>query len=239
MKLRLIILLLVLSLVGVMRAQEETACVSDYDPDVDYFPTKIEMEYAEGFSVEYFNHYKVVTVSAPDTPDTEEALYQYVLVQCGTPAPEEGFEGAQVIEVPVQTVVAGSTTYLPHLDQLGVVDSLVGMDNPSFASTASVVERAEAGEIAMVSGERGLNMEVLIDLDPDLVFASPFDATGVQAIQEMGLAVAVNADYLESTPLGRAEWGKFIALFYNREAEAQEHFADVAERYEDLKAADR
>src|SRR5687768_13570444 len=77
-KIRLFFLLLIFTLTSLTFAQDTTnltqECVSDYDPKVDYFPEKAEIEYAEGFSVEYFNNYKVVTVSAPDTPDTEEAL---------------------------------------------------------------------------------------------------------------------------------------------------------------------
>ena len=40
-------------------------CVTDYDAEVDYFPAKAEVEFAEGFTVEYFLNYKVVTVTRP------------------------------------------------------------------------------------------------------------------------------------------------------------------------------
>ncbi len=231
--------LVLLLAVGQLSAQAEapenpTACVSDYTPDTDYFPQKAEINFAAGFTVEYFDTYKVVTVASAEAPGAP--LAQYVLVQCGTPAPEAGFETAQVIQVPVTRVVATSTTYLPFIDQIGAVETLVGLDSLDYASNANVIARIEADEITAVGGDTGLNMESLVALEPDLVLASPFDTSALESMQELGLPFAINADYLEGTPLGRAEWGKFIALFYNREAAAEEQFAGIAERYAALAA---
>jgi iron complex transport system substrate-binding protein len=53
---------------------------------------------------------------------------------------------------------------------------------------------------------------------------------------EAGFNVVLVSDFMETTPLGRAEWIKFMALFFNREAAAEEHFADVAARYEEMAA---
>ncbi len=59
-------------------------CVADYDAAVDYFPQKVEVVDAVKFSVEYFNHYKVISVA-----DAFEGApgFEYVLLQCGAPAP--------------------------------------------------------------------------------------------------------------------------------------------------------
>ena len=64
----------------------------------------------------------------------------------------------------------------------------------------------------------------LTDLEPSLIFASSsglieYDAHPVLAAA--GLPVVLAGDWLEKTPLGRAEWVKFVGLFYNREAEAE------------------
>jgi len=48
---------------SVLDANLTDECVTDYDPEVDYFPNKVEITYAENFSVAYVNHYKVVTVA--------------------------------------------------------------------------------------------------------------------------------------------------------------------------------
>jgi iron complex transport system substrate-binding protein len=53
-------------------------------------------------------------------------------------------------------------------------------------------------------------------------------------LQEAGLPVILNADFLDTSPLGQAEWGKYISLLFNTEAAAQEAFDGVATRYSDL-----
>ncbi|MEZ4860238.1 MAG: ABC transporter substrate-binding protein [Caldilineaceae bacterium] len=213
-----------------------TGCIETFDPAVDYFPDKVTPTYTDGFTVEYHNSYKVVTVAKP-WPGAEAALH-YVLVQCGAPAPE-GFEPLQIINVPVQSIATMSTSYLPFLDDLGVLDRLVAVDDATYVNNPTVVAKAETGEIAQIGYGAGVNVEQLLDLAPDIIMTygsgSPdYDAHPV--LLNAGLHAVVNAEWLEPSPLGRAEWGKFIALFFNKEAEATAQFAATAQRYEELKA---
>ncbi|MGQ0602816.1 MAG: ABC transporter substrate-binding protein [Anaerolineales bacterium] len=211
------------------------ACVTDYAGGLDYFPEKAAVEYSDGFAIEYFGHYKVLTVNTP-FPGGEPI--QYVLVQCGTPKPD-GFSDEQIIEVPVKSIVSLSTSYLPFLDELGVLDRLVGLDDVTYVSNETVVKLAAEGKLKIIGTGATVNVEQALDLNPDLIMAyasgSPeFDAH--PKLIEAGLKVALNAEWLDTSPLGRAEWGKFIAAFFNREAEAGMDFAATAKNYEDLKA---
>ncbi len=211
-------------------------CVETYDAAIDYFPEKAELTYTDGFTVDYFNNYKLITIATP-WPGAEQAL-EYVLVQCGTPAPD-GYAATQIIEVPVQRIVTMSTSYLPFLEQLAVLDRLVAIDDATYVNNPTVREMAAAGEIAQIGYGAGVNVEQLLDLAPDLIMTygsgSPdYDAHPV--LLNAGLNAVVNAEWLENEPLGRAEWGKFIALFFNKEALASEQFATVAQRYEELAA---
>ena len=76
-------------------------CVESYDESVDYFPQKTAVTYAEGFTLEYFNNYKVLTVGAPWLGAEDSATY--VLVQCGTPNPP-GYEDAVVLDIPCKAL---------------------------------------------------------------------------------------------------------------------------------------
>jgi iron complex transport system substrate-binding protein len=95
----------------------------------------------------------------------------------------------------------------------------------------------EAGELATVGSGSDVNIERVLELDPSLVMTY---ATGNPAgdahlqLRAAGVPVAINAEYMEPTPLGRAEWIKFTAAFFNQEAAAEEFFGAVAAQYEEL-----
>lgn len=212
------------------------ACVTNFAAGLDYFPEKTTVQYSAGFSIDYFGYYKVLTVKTP-FPGATESL-QYALVQCGTPKPE-GFAEEQIIEVPVRRIVSLSTTYLPFLDKLGVLDRLVGLDDATYVSNEMVLKMAADDKLTIIGTGSTVNVEQALDLQPDLIMAyssgSPeFDAH--PKLIEAGLKVAVNAEWLDTSPLGRAEWGKFIAAFFNKEARAEAIVAETAEKYQALQA---
>lgn len=234
---RLILLVFLLLTGNVVLGQEAVnltaECVESFDPSVDYFPEKATLEYTNGFEVEYFNNYKVVTVTAPWRDAAPDDAVRYVLVQCGTPAPE-GFDSAQVIEVPVQTFVSMSTTYLPYVEIYGLADQLVGVDVLAAVSTPAVL--AIADRLTEVSPNYELNLEVALELDPQMImfYGFGFDTDSYLQLQANGLTVVLNGEFAEDTPLGRAEWGKFLALFFNKEGIAQEALEAVAVEYNAL-----
>ncbi len=210
-------------------------CVENYNPNTDYFPDKVSINHATGFSVEYHNNYKVVTVKNP----WREAKtgFKYVLVQCGTPAPE-GFKQDQVITVPVNTVASLSTTHLPHLAKLELVDKLIGVSNIKIVNTPEVVEQIKAGKIAEL-GNNNVNVEQLLELAPDLVTTygtgNP-QTDSYPKLLEAGLKVAINAEYMENSPLGRSEWLKFTALFFNQEEKSERVFSKINKNYQEIAA---
>lgn len=208
----------------------------EFDASVDYFPEKATLTHTDGFSVEYFNNYKIVTIQTPYPGATEPM--QYALVQCGTPAPE-GFLPEQIINVPIMTVATMSTTYLPFLDELGLLDRLVGLDDATYVNNPTVLKMAEEGKLTMLGYGAGVNVEKALELHPDLIITygsgmSEYDAHPV--LIEAGLKVVVNAEWLDTNPLGRAEWGKFIGVFFNKEADAEALFARTVEQYQEYAA---
>ncbi|GAB5492346.1 MAG: ABC transporter substrate-binding protein [Phototrophicaceae bacterium] len=216
---------------AVMTANFTDECVTDYDASVDYFPEKAEIEYAEGFTVEYFDNYKVVTI-VPWVGAEETRTY--ILVQCGTDAPVD-MEADAVVTVPVERVVTLSTTILPHIVSQDLLDHLVGVDTLAFTSTPEILDLSD--EIAEVgSGFSGFNLEVLLEIEPDLIMGQQFFSgdTAFEPISETGLAVVLNSDFADTSPLAAAEWGKYLSLFFNTEALANEAFEAVETDYNDL-----
>lgn len=228
----LFVLSLSLSPVMAQAANLTDGCVADYDAAVDYFPQKVEIVDAVKFSVEYFNHYKVVSVA-----DAFEGApgFDYVLVQCGTPAPpaEDFADGTQFIETPAGDLITLATTQLPPLMQLGLLDHLAAVDSGFYISTGAVRDRIAAGDIAEVGFGSAINIESVLELAPDLVVSYGFNpATDAHPVLlDAGIFTALDASWRELSPLGRAEWLKFIALFYNAEAAATALYADISAEY--------
>jgi iron complex transport system substrate-binding protein len=209
-------------------------CSTVYDPQVDYFPNKVKVTYSQGFTVEYHHNYKVVSVKNPWR--NADTTFQYVLVQCNTPIPT-GFDRSQIVRVPVNSVVVMSTTHLPLLDKLGLIDRLVGVSDLSQINTPSVVTKAKSGKLAEVGRSNNTNVERILEIKPELVttygVGNPKSDSHPKLI-EAGLPVAIIAEYMEASPLGRAEWLKFMALFFNRETEAEKVFGRMVTRYESI-----
>src|SRR5579883_1210748 len=211
-------------------------CVQTYNSKIDYFPDKISDNYAKGFVVEYHKNYKVVTLKNPWR--NADTTFQYVLLQCGTPVPK-GFKKTQVIQVPIKKIVSLSTTHLPHLDKLGVIDQLIGISDAKRVNTDSVIKKIKAGQLVELGNDTNLNIEKLLELNPDLVMTYGVGNSNIDSypkLLEAGLKVALNSEYMETSPLGRAEWLKFTALFFNLETKAEKVFGQIAKKYEAIAA---
>ncbi len=239
MKFKLLVLVILLANLYSLQAQEVNltdGCIAEFSEDIDYFPQKAEIVDAVRFSVQYFNHYKVLSVSDAFDGAPE---FSYVLVQCGAPLPpaEDFPAGAQFIDVPTGNLITLSTTQLPALSQLDLLDHLIGVDSGFYISAPEVTDMIAAGDVAEVGFGAEINIERVLELEPDLVFSYGYNpATDAHPVLlEAGVFTAMDASWRELSPLGRAEWLKFSALFYNQEARANEIYADIAADYEALK----
>lgn len=209
-------------------------CVKNYDPNVDYFPNKAKIQDATGFTIEYHKNYKTISVTNPWKD--AKVRFKYVLVQCGTPTPL-GFEADQIVQIPVRSVIALSTTHLVQLEKIGVIDRLIAVSDFKFITTPSVLKKIKQNQIVEVGSPSTPNIEKILSLAPDLVTSygtgSP-QSDGYAKLLEAGLRVGIVSEYMEPTPLGRAEWIKFLALFFNKEAESENAYGEVASQYKQL-----
>ncbi len=165
----------------------------------------------------------MVDVLTPFPGATAADAFTYLLVECGTPVPD-GYDGAEVIQIPASTIIAMSTSYIPQLDELGLLDDLIGMDQLAFVSNPTVRQMIDDGKLIEVGMGPSVNVEAVLDADPSLVMTfgsgSP-DYDTHPTLLAAGVPVVVASDFIEGSPLGQAEWIKFTALFYNAEAPRQ------------------
>jgi iron complex transport system substrate-binding protein len=221
-----------------IRCGERKEISASFGPSVDE-DLRI-VKYAKGFTIQDSAGYRIIKVF-PAWSRKKEALFTYILVPEGQNKPEPA-AGAFIIEVPVRSVVCLSSLYVSYLDRLKLLPSLKAVDNFRYINSAGVNALIGEGKIAEVGSEGAVNLEKVIDLKPDLVFTyvqgnAAYDTH--PAFIGAGIPVAGAIDQLENTPLGRAEWIRFIAAFYQKDREADSIFRGIASNYERLAESGR
>jgi iron complex transport system substrate-binding protein len=187
-------------------------------------------KYAVGFTVTTIGNSKLVEVKQPYQNATSG--YHYLLVPKGETAPAHD-EQAQIISVPIENIVCTSTTHIPLLDYIGETNKLIGFPTTDYISSEKMRNRIDDGKVKDLGIDKGMNIEMLYTLKPALVmgYTMTKDLGQLKKIQELGIPVVINAEYLEKHPLGRAEWIKFTALFFGKEKEADSVFSEIEKEY--------
>lgn len=193
--------------------------------------TPVPIQFAKGFSIEYFQGYKKVTVI--NQWAGTQSQHTYILTCAGSEIPDN-VEG-KVIEIPIQRSIILSTTYAQPLEVLGQVSTLVGVSYGNRLQDSQIQAGIAAGKIADYGNASPINPERLLIQDPDVVwtFASGDPKwDNYTKLEKLGVPVVINSDYQELHPLGRAEWVIFFAAFFNLELEAESLFKDVVQQYQ-------
>ncbi|MFL5731238.1 MAG: ABC transporter substrate-binding protein [Cytophagaceae bacterium] len=193
------------------------------------------VQHARGFKIDYFKNYKLISVKDPW--DSKGKVNRYVLYRSDSLRPA-GYEDAQYIKVPVKNFIILSSLYAAYSDKLNLNNQLIGISEFRLINTQSILNLISKGQIQEVGAGGSLNIEKIIELSPGLVITY---GTGDPALDthpklmEAGLKVAVNAEQMETTPLGRAEWIRFMAAFFDKEKEADSVFRNIENRYHKMK----
>jgi iron complex transport system substrate-binding protein len=192
------------------------------------------VKYARGFTIDYYDGFKVITVKDPI--DTLKPVARYVIHRPGRHYPV-GFEDAVLIDTPVRKIVCISTSHVAEMDMLGLLDSIGAVTNVALLYNNKVVEKVNRGQIVN-AGNDEVDYEKLVALRPAFVFTSGSYDGGDKLkmkLDALHLTAVLNLDYKEQDPLARAEWLKFVAAFYGRENLADSIFKVIEANYLALK----
>jgi iron complex transport system substrate-binding protein len=182
-------------------------------------PQKAVLTYAKGFAVEHLGDgYKKVF-------DGEGR--ELLLVPRGKQVPDQ-YKNLPTIQIPVQKVVVLSGTVTSLLRPLDVLDTIVATNqDKEFWYIEEVKTGLASGKVQFVGRSTALDYEKLLSLKPDVVFT--YTRSGnmnevLTKLDELRIPAAVDLQFLENHPLGRLEWIKFLAAFYNKDEEARIFF---------------
>jgi iron complex transport system substrate-binding protein len=215
-----------------------TACNHDNSSQTDQKTTSEESNYADqaeikhakGFTLEYFKDYKIASIIG--SADT----LQYILLENGASRPQ-GFPSAQVVHIPITSAVAMSSMHIGLFEFLESESILTGLGNLQYVYSPSVIARIKAGKVAAVGRDQGLNEEKLIEMNPGIVITVGSPGTKsdhYQILKQAKIPVLTNSEWIENTPLARAEWVKLIAALLNKEKLVNEKFGKLEAEYNRL-----
>ncbi|WP_158860135.1 ABC transporter substrate-binding protein [Lunatibacter salilacus] len=192
---------------------------------------EIDLMHARGFTLKKSGKNFLVEVLAP-FPNAENSFRYLVLAEQDPSLDTTEFDA--VIHLPLNRVVLTSTTQVPHLDLLGVSDYLSGFPNLDLISSESVRKRINAGEVSDLGSGPTSNLEKVVELDPDLIMLSTLgnDLDQLDLYRRAGIPAVINGDYVEETPLGRAEWIKFSGALMGELDEATVVFDSISSAFE-------
>ena len=98
------------------------------------------------------------------------------------------------------------------------------------AENASSAENVSAGNSIVDCGSSmAPDIERIIALKPEAILVSPFENSGGYGkLDKLHIPIIEAADYMESSPLGRAEWMKFYGMLFGKASKAADGKASKA-----------
>lgn len=196
------------------------------------FVEPIVPKYAEGFQVRYENGICLLDIQDPQ--NKEGKPFCYALVPRGKRM--EGIsEEYTPIEIPVKSVICMTSLQLSNFIKMDETERVVGVTSTRHLFDETMKQRLADGRTHKIGIEGNFDNEVIIGVNPDVILISPFKRGGYDALKEVGIPLIPHLGYKEMTPLGQAEWIKFVGLLTGTERKANERFAEIEKKYNDLK----
>lgn len=188
-------------------------------------------EIASGFRIKENGEIKLIEITNP--ADTSEVKQKIYLVDIK--GAHLDFNDGKKIIIPVKNMVCLSASHLSFLDALGEMDKLIGVNSTEYVVSSKFQGLVESGKIKEIGVGDHFKLEELINLAPDIIMVSPQKGQSFTPLENAGLTIIPNGDYLESHPLGRAEWIKFMGILTGKELEAIQIFDSIKAAYIGLK----
>ncbi len=170
--------------------------------------------YAKGFEIETMSDssYRILLFNLQKTGDTLQ------VINWKRPA--------------VGRLACLSTTHIAFIDQLERINDLKGTGFTDLVKNKHAAQRVISGEIINLSIAHDIDDEKVYSINPELFFVYPFGGADYRKFLSKGIGCVQISEYLETNPLGRAEWIKLFGALLGEEQKADSIFKAVALKYE-------
>ena len=194
----------------------------------------LHLKYTDHLSLVKYPDYVKATVRNPW--DTTAVLHTYVLVPDSVSVPEGLPEEWTVVRTPLKSALIYSSVHNSLVTELGALDAISGVCDAQYIHQKSLVDRIAGGSVADCGTGTSPNIEKIISLNPDGVMLSPYENSGTYGrLGQLGIPLIECADYMETSPLARAEWMILYGMLFDREEEARRLFDATEREYNALK----
>ena len=191
------------------------------------------IKYANGFDIITKNGIKKLIIKSPYQNSKDVFEYQIKNKTVSKNINKNNL----IIEVPITKIVVTSTTHIPMVELLNEEATVIGFPYSEYVSSEKTRQLIDSGDITEIGKENSLNTEILLDLEPEIVVGYSVSSAdkSLTTIKKAGINVIYNGDWLEETPLGRAEWIKFFGVLFNKEKQADSIFKIIETNYLEAK----
>lgn len=223
----------------------------------------LQMKYAELLTIVKHNDgaYTEAIIENPWKKGT--TLHKYILVPKGKEGDEtvarlkddirensalQMGKACDIVRTPLESNVVFTAPHCQLMYELGCKNAITGVCDKDYINIPDIKERvklsdgkASTSDTDKVIIDCGSSMqpdiERIISLKPEGLFISPFENSGGYGkLDKLHIPIIETADYMETSPLGRAEWMKFYGLLFKSEERSDSLFSSIEKEYMTLKA---
>lgn len=223
----------------------------------------LQMKYAELLTIVKHNDgaYTEAIIENPWKKGT--TLHKYILVPKGKEGDEtvarlkddirensalQMGKACDIVRTPLESNVVFTAPHCQLMYELGCKNAITGVCDKDYINIPDIKERvklsdgkASTSDTDKVIIDCGSSMqpdiERIIALKSEGLFISPFENSGGYGkLDKLHIPIIETADYMETSPLGRAEWMKFYGLLFKSEERSDSLFSSIEKEYLALKA---
>ena len=166
-------------------------------------------------------------------PWGEGTIQRYLLVPSGAELPKDMPSGV-LLRTPLENVVLFSGVHAGVLCELGVEDAIKGVCDVQYFYNDAVSRGLATGKVVNCGSSLNVNSEAVVQVSPDAVFVLPYENGGFGKLENLGFPLLLCADYMETSPLGCAEWVRFYGRLFGQATTSDMLFDAVCTEYESM-----
>ena len=198
----------------------------------------VSFRYARLLTVVRHDGYTEATVSNPWKPG--KVLHRYLLVPKDSIPPSSwrgSGGGSTILRTPLRRSMVFTTVHCAMLQSLAMQHSIAGVADLKYIKLPWIHQQVAEGRIVDVGEGMSPVIEKIIDTHPDAILLSPFENSGGYGrLEDIDIPLVECAEYMEESPLARAEWIRFYGMLFGCERQADSLFAVVDSSYNALKS---